>query len=140
MTTEPGKTVLSSSFQSDEFSPKCPPSEKNIFNSKLFIDLDGDYAQSPNNFFSSECETDIDIDDDINNKGCFLIKDLIDELDFNEEKKSEENHQIFLSLVNKGYEYIPKKYILQLIIIPKEKLKTISKKEKVIGFANFVAI
>ena len=113
MTTEPGKTVLSSSFQNDEFSPKCPPKEKNIFNSKLFIDLDGDYAQSPNNFFSSECETDIDIEDDINNKGCFLIKDLIDELDFNEEKKSEENHQIFLSLVNKGYEYIPKKYILQ---------------------------
>jgi len=114
MTTEPGKTALSSSFQNDEFSQKLIPScEKNIFNSKLFIDLDGDYTHSSNNFFSSECETDIDIEDDINNKGCFLIKDLIDELDFHEEKKSEENHQIFLSLVNKGYEYIPKKYILQ---------------------------
>ena len=30
--------------------------------------------------------------------------------------------------------------LIIIIIIPKEKLKTISKKEKVIGFANFVAI
>ena len=114
MTEKPGKTVLSSSFKNDEFSQNLIPSyEKNIFNSKLFIDLDGDYTQSSNKCFSTECETNIDIEDDINNKGCFLIKDLIDELDFPEEKKSEENHHLFSSLVNKGYEYIPKKYMLQ---------------------------
>ena len=118
MTSDPGKTSSSSSSFSpipNYFQSPIPICEEGIFNSKLFIDLNSDYSHSSFNNFSSECETEIDIEDDINNKGCFLIKDLIDELDFNEspEKKSDENHKIFLSLVNKGYEYIPKKYVSQ---------------------------
>ena len=53
----------------------------NIFNSKLFIDLSEDFSCSDENSISSENESYINIEDDINNKGCFLIKELIDEID-----------------------------------------------------------
>ena len=86
----------------------------NIFNSKLFIDLSEDFSCSDENSISSENESYINIEDDINNKGCFLIKELIDEIDspiiFENTKKNIINNQIILSLVNTGYEYIPKKY------------------------------
>ena len=114
--TTTGKTALSSQSPIPEMSQSpIPICEDGIFNSKLFLDLNSDYSQSSFNHNSSQCETDLDIDDDINNKGCFLIKDLIDVLDLNDspEEKRDENHKIFLSLVNKGYAYIPKKYILQ---------------------------
>ena len=86
----------------------------NIFNSKLFIDLSEDFSCSDENSISSENESYINIEDDINNKGCFLIKELIDEINspiiFENTKKNIINNQIILSLVNTGYEYIPKKY------------------------------
>ena len=86
----------------------------NIFNSKLFINLSEDFSCSDENSISSENESYINIEDDINNKGCFLIKELIDEIDspiiFENTKKNIINNQIILSLVNTGYEYIPKKY------------------------------
>ena len=86
----------------------------NIFNSKLFIDLSEDFSCSDENSISSENESYINIEDDINNKGCFLIKELIDEINspiiFENSKKNIINNQIILSLVNTGYEYIPKKY------------------------------
>ena len=119
MTTESDKTALNSPLTSNKYDLNIQndplPFQNNIFNSKLFIDLDSNFSQSRENSFSSECETNIDLDDDINNKGRFLNKELIEELDSPEilDKKNEENHRLFLALVNVGYEFTPKKYISQ---------------------------
>ena len=90
------------------------PLEERIFNSKLFFNLDSNFSQSQENSDLSDCETYVDIEDDINNNGCYLNKELIEQLDspysFN---KIEESNNFFLALVNNGYEYIPKKYQFQ---------------------------
>ena len=97
------------------YSP-IPTFKNQIFNSKLFITLDSNFSEEDST--SSEDETYKNIEDDINNKGCYLNKELIEELDSpnileeNEDKKIFEQNLI-LSLVNFGYEYIPKKYQFQ---------------------------
>ncbi len=91
--------------------------EDSIFNSKLFIDLDSTYDYSSNNSYEKDSEDSNEIDD-INN-GCFLIKELIEELDspkldiIKDEKKDNSinySHSL-LSLVKNGYEFMPKGYI-----------------------------
>ena len=78
------------------------------FNSKLFIDLDSTYEQSLDD--SNSTESVLDDNDIIDNS--FLIKELIEELDSPEidsliDIKINEGKSF---LVNKGYEFIPKKY------------------------------
>jgi len=96
--------------------PRISSLDSCIFNSKLFIDLDSTYEQSLNNSYSKEIDNLDDIDDinDIQN-GHFLIKELIDELDSPKsdimiDNSESENSKILTSLVNTGYEFIPKKY------------------------------
>jgi hypothetical protein len=88
-----------------------------IFNSQLFIDLDSNFTQSQEDSTSSEDETFQNIEDDINNKGCYLNKELIDELDSPILEQNENNNgfdqNLIWSLVKNGYEYIPKKYQFQ---------------------------
>ena len=88
-----------------------------IFNSKLFIDLDSNFTQSQEDSTSSEDETFQNIENDINNKGCYLNKELIDELDSPiielNENNNVFNQNLILSLVRHGYEYNPKKYQFQ---------------------------
>ena len=93
--------------------PRISSLDSCIFNSKLFIDLDSTYEQSLNNSYSKE----IDNLDDINDiqNGRFLIKELIDELDSPKsdimiDNSESENSKSLISLVNTGYEFIPKKY------------------------------
>ena len=93
--------------------PRISSLDNCIFNSKLFIDLDSTYEQSLNNSYSKEIENLDDIDDIQN--GHFLIKELIDELDSPKsdimfDNSESENSKSLTSLVNTGYEYIPKKY------------------------------
>jgi len=108
------KTGKANSFPPSKLQNQITNFEKNIFNSKLFLVLDNFYCQKyPDKNNSSDCETNIDIEDaDINNKGCFLNQELINELDFPDSSKSNinVNNGLLLSLVNQGYEYIPKKY------------------------------
>ena len=117
MTTDSEKATLNSSIKSNEFGLTNQKyirlSHNGIFNSKLFIDLDSNFTQSLENSFSSECETNINIED--SNKERFLIKELIDEIDYPDipDNKIDENHDLFLSLINTGYEFIPKKYLNQ---------------------------
>ena len=93
--------------------PRISSLDNCIFNSKLFIDLDSTYEQSLNNSYSKEIENLDDIDDIQN--GHFLIKELIDELDSPKsdimfDNSESENSKSLTSLVNTGYEFIPKKY------------------------------
>lgn len=95
--------------------PRISSLDNCIFNSKLFIDLDSTYEQSLNNSYSKEIENLDDIND-IDN-GCFLIKELIDELDspksdiiMDDSENENEKSKSLISLVNTGYEFIPKKY------------------------------
>ena len=93
------------------------PFKNSIFNSQLFIDLDSNFTQSQEDSTSSEDETFQNIEDDINNKGCYLNKELIDELDSPILEQNENsnifNQNLLLSLVKHGYEYVPKKYQFQ---------------------------
>ena len=90
------------------------PSEERIFNSKLFFNLDSNFTKSQENSDLSDCETYIDIEDDINNNGCYLNKELIEQLDSPYSYTTlEENNNFFLSLINRGCEFIPKKYKCQ---------------------------
>jgi hypothetical protein len=88
-----------------------------IFNSKLFIDLDSNFVQSQEDSTSSEDETFQNIEDDINHKGCYLNKELLEELDSpnleQNEIFNEFDQNLLLSLVQNGYEYIPKRYQVQ---------------------------
>ena len=83
------------------------------FNSKLFIDLDSTYEESFNNSFEDESDKSSDIDNNINKR--YLLKELIEELDsptsdsFKEEN-SLKNCNSISPLVNKGYQFVPKKY------------------------------
>ena len=92
-------------------------SKNPIFNSKLFIDLESNFPQSQEDSTSSEDETFQNIENDINNKGCYLNKELIEELDSPTLEQSENNNgfdqNLILSLVKNGYEYIPKRYQFQ---------------------------
>ena len=93
--------------------PRISSLDNCIFNSKLFIDLDSTYEQSLNNSYSKEIENLDDIDDIQN--GHFLIKELIDELDSPKsdimiDNSESENSKSVISLVNTGYEFIPKRY------------------------------
>ena len=93
--------------------PRISSLDNCIFNSKLFIDLDSTNDQSLNNSYSKEIENLDDIDDIQN--GHFLIKELIDELDSPKsdimfDNSESENSKSLTSLVNTGYEFIPKKY------------------------------
>lgn len=83
------------------------------FQSILFIDLNSTYDQSFNNSFEDDSDISSEIDD-INN-GCFLIKELIEELEFPTSDILKEdislNHCNSISpLINNGYEFLPKKY------------------------------
>ena len=95
--------------------PRISSLDNCIFNSKLFIDLDSTYEQSLNNSYSKESDNldDIDDIDDIQNEH-FLIKKLIDELDSPKsdimiDNSESDNSKLVISLVNTGYEFIPKK-------------------------------
>ena len=81
-----------------------------IFNSKLFIDLDSTYEKSLNDSLDNDTDNSSDLHD-IDNK-IFLTKDLIDELDFSNDSLKDDNSlnvsKSLLSLVNSGYEFIPK--------------------------------
>ena len=96
---------------------KIPSLEDCVFNSKLFIDLDSTYEQSSNYSFDKDLENSNEIDDDIDN-GCFLIKELMEELDSPESdiSKGDKKEELksygksLLPLVNNGYEFIPKEY------------------------------
>ena len=93
--------------------PRISSLDNCIFNSKLFIDLDSTYEQSLNNSYSKEIDNLDDIDD-IQNEH-FLIKELIDELDSPKsdimiDNSESENSKSVISLVNTGYEFIPKRY------------------------------
>jgi len=99
---------------------KLPSLEESVFNSKLFIDLDSTDDYSSNNSYEKDSEDSNEIDD-IDN-GCFLIKELIEELDSPELdiiKDEKEDNSInyshsLLSLVKNGYEFMPKGYINHL--------------------------
>lgn len=92
-------------------------SKEAVFNSKLFLDLDSiyDYSSS-NNVYETELNDSNEIND-INNE-VFLIKDLMEELDCPkinsikvvEPDNPKHNNNSLLSLINNGYEFIPKKY------------------------------
>ena len=93
--------------------PRISSLDNCIFNSKLFIDLDSTYEQSLNNSYSKEIDN-LDDFDDIQNEH-FLIKELIDELDSPKsdimiDNSESENSKSVISLVNTGYEFIPRKY------------------------------
>ena len=91
-------------------------SENNIFNSILFFDLDLAFIKSNDNLSSSTDETPNIIDEDINNKSYFLIKELIKDLDSidsldianNIENKNKSNFVV--SLGNKAYNFFPRNY------------------------------
>ena len=91
--------------------------KNSIFNSQLFIDLDSNFTQSQEDSTSSEDETFQNIEDDINNKGCYLNKELIEELDapiaVHNENNNIFNQNLLLSLVKHVYEQFPKKYQFQ---------------------------
>ena len=83
------------------------------FQSKLFIDLNSTDEQSFNNSFEDESDKCSEIDD-INN-GCFLIKELIDELDsptsdFIKEENTLNHCNSKSPLINNGYDFLPKRY------------------------------
>ena len=96
---------------------KIPSLEDCVFNSKLFIDLDSTYEHSSNYSFDKDSENSNEIDDDIDNS-CFLIKELMEELDspksdISKGAKKEETisyGKSLILLVNNGYEFIPKEY------------------------------
>ena len=91
-------------------------SENNIFNSILFFDLDLAFIKSNDNLSSSTDETPNIIDEDINNKSYFLIKELIkdldsiDSLDINKNIENKNKSNFVVSLGNKEYNFIPRKY------------------------------
>ena len=99
--------------------PRISSFDNCVFNSKLFIDLDSTYEQSLNNSYTKESENLPELDDSNFNNGCFLIKELIEELDspkldslIEESGENKENkaNKSLLSLVNNGYEFLPKGY------------------------------
>ena len=91
-------------------------SKEAVFNSKLFLYLDSIYDYSSNNVYETELNDSNDIND-INNE-FFLIKELMEELDCPKINSIKEEHKdipkhcnnSLISLINKGYEFIPKKY------------------------------
>ena len=91
-------------------------SENNIFNSILFFDLDLAFIKSNDNLISSSDETPNIIDEDINNKSYFLIKELIkdldsiDSLDINKNIENKNKSNFVVSLGNKEYNFIPRNY------------------------------
>ena len=95
-----------------EQSPKKNSSDKALFNSILFIDLDSIYDHYSDNSY----EKDLNDSNEINSidNEFFLIKELIEELDSpNTVKEEKEDNPInstnsLLSLINNGYEFIPK--------------------------------
>ena len=109
-------TSLNQHRSKGKISSPIPTFKNQIFNSKLFIALDSNFSQEDST--SSEDETYKNIENDINNKGCYLNKELIEELDSpnileDDEDKKDFDQNLVLSLVNNGYEYIPKKYQFQ---------------------------
>ena len=98
---------LQSKLQESNKLPKISSLENCVFNSKLFIDLDSTYEQSLNNSLDKDSENSSEFDDIDRNS--FLIKELMDELDFPRPLKKEENRPL-LALVNKRYEFIPKSF------------------------------
>ena len=107
---------FNSSKNSKPLSNIISSSENNIFNSILFFDLDLAFIKSNDNLSSSTDETPNIIDEDINNKSYYLIKELIKDLDSidsldianNIENKNKSNFVV--SLGNKGYNFFPRKY------------------------------
>ena len=102
---------FNSSKNSKPLSNIISSSENNIFNSILFFDLDLAFIKSNDNLISSSDETPNIIDEDINNKSYYLIKELIKDLDSidsldianNIENKNKSNFVV--SLGNKGYNF-----------------------------------
>ena len=107
---------FNSSKNSQPLSNIISSSENNIFNSILFFDLDLAFIKSNDNLSSSTDETPNIIDEDINNKSYFLIKELIKDLDSidsldianNIENKNKSNFVV--SLGNKAYNFFPRNY------------------------------
>lgn len=107
---------FNSSKNSKPLSNIISSSENNIFNSILFFDLDLAFIKSNDNLISSSDETPNIIDEDINNKSYYLIKELIKDLDSidsldianNIENKNKSNFVV--SLGNKGYNFFPRNY------------------------------
>ena len=87
--------------------------EDSIFNSKLFIDLDSTYEHSLNNSLEDESDNSNEIDDI--DSGCFLIKELLEEIDSPKSNSFIEdsclnNNKSISPLANNGYRFVPKKY------------------------------
>ena len=87
--------------------------ENCVFNSKLFLDLDSVYNQSLNTTFDKDPENLSDMEE-IDNES-FLIGELIEELDSKKTDSLKDENPINLSksiitLVDKGYEFLPKGY------------------------------
>ena len=87
--------------------------EDSIFNSKLFLDLDSTYEHSLNSSLEDESDNSNEIDD-INSE-CFLIKELIEEIDSPKsnsfiEDNSVNNSKSISTLADNGYKFLPKKY------------------------------
>ena len=107
---------FNSSKNSKPLSNIISSSENNIFNSILFFDLDLAFIKSNDNLSSSTDETPNIIDEDINNKSYFLIKELIkdldsiDSLDINKNIENKNKSNFVVSLGNKGYNFFPRKY------------------------------
>ena len=110
------RIFFNSSKNSKPLSNIISSSENNIFNSILFFDLDLAFIKSNDNLSSSTDETPNIIDEDINNKSYFLIKELIkdldsiDSLDINKNIENKNKSNFVVSLGNKEYNFIPRKY------------------------------
>ena len=114
--------------------PEITSLEKCGFNSKLFIDLDSTYEQSLDDSYSTNSV----LDDNCIIDNSFLIKELIEELD---SPKMDSLMDINLNegkslLVNKGYEFIPKKYRHSLEINSFGKMNKTTNNKKYISKNN----
>ena len=108
--------IYFNSINNKSLKNNIPISENKIFNSILFLHLDSTYIKSLDNKIISENETSNNIEEDINKRGCFLIKDLIEQLDSidslekTNDIENKKKTNLLLSLGKSGYEFYPKKY------------------------------
>ena len=86
-------TSLNQHRSKGKISSPIPTFKNQIFNSKLFIALDSNFSQEDST--SSEDETYKNIENDINNKGCYLNKELIEELDSPNILEDDEDIKVF---------------------------------------------
>ena len=116
----PSRIILNPSnklnYNKPLINPISTPNNK-LFNSILYFDLDYKFIKSLECKTPPENEKSINIEEDINNNGCFLIKELIDALNSIDSLETEQNQNhkkiisnLILPFDNKNYEFYPKKY------------------------------